>query len=249
MLCYLGHLCVPSSEPEKMIWEVHYSLAAGHFGVEKIVEILQKYFYWPNLQKDVGKYIISYTVCGISKSTFKKQGLYTPFPTPSWPCESISMDYMSSLPSTKHDNDCVFVVIDKFSKMAIMATCKKNITVEATAKLFFERVWVQFGPHSLSSQIGIVGSSVHFCLVSGRLWTPISLSPQLSIPKFMARKRSSIGWSYTFFTCTTQSIHAHGMRGSPMSNTDITRLSIAQLTTTLFRWAWDSSHYAPLMWP
>jgi hypothetical protein len=29
--------------------------------------------------------------------------------------------------------------------MAIMAACKKNITVEATAKLFFERVWVHFG--------------------------------------------------------------------------------------------------------
>ena len=55
------------------------------------------------------------------------------------------MDYMLGLPSTKHDNDYVFVVVDKFSKMAIMAACKKNITVEATTKLFFERVWVHFG--------------------------------------------------------------------------------------------------------
>ena len=55
------------------------------------------------------------------------------------------MDYMSGLTSTNHDNDCVFVVIDIFSKMAIMVACKKNITVEATAKLFFERVWVHFG--------------------------------------------------------------------------------------------------------
>ena len=48
------------------------------------------------------------------------------------------MYYMSSLPSTKHGNDCVFVVIDRFSKMAIMAAYKKNITAEATAKIFFE---------------------------------------------------------------------------------------------------------------
>ena len=54
------------------------------------------------------------------------------------------MDYMSGLPSTKHDNDCVFVVVDRFSKMAIMAAYKKNITIEATAKLFFEQVWVHF---------------------------------------------------------------------------------------------------------
>ena len=38
-----------------------------------------------------------------------------------------------------------FVVVDRFSKMAIMAACKKNITVEATAKIFFEWVWVHFG--------------------------------------------------------------------------------------------------------
>ena len=60
------------------------------------------------------------------------------------------MHYMSGLPSTKHGNDCVFVVVDRFSKMAIMVACKKNITTEATAKIFFERVWVHFGiPQSI----------------------------------------------------------------------------------------------------
>jgi len=121
-----------------MIWEAHYSRAAGHFGVEKTVAVLKKYFYWLNLRQDVGKYIRSCTTCAIAKPTIKKQGLYTPLPTPSQPWESISMDYMSGLPSTKHGNDYVFVVVDRFSKMAVMAACKKNITAEATAKLFFE---------------------------------------------------------------------------------------------------------------
>jgi len=49
LLCYLGHLCVPSSERANIIWEAHYSRAAGHFGVEKTVDVLQKYFYWPKL--------------------------------------------------------------------------------------------------------------------------------------------------------------------------------------------------------
>jgi hypothetical protein len=48
------------------------------------------------------------------------------------------MDYMSSLLSTKWGNDYVFVVVDLFSKMAIMVTYKKSIKAEATAKLFFE---------------------------------------------------------------------------------------------------------------
>ena len=37
-----------------MIWEAHYSQAAGHFRVEKMVAVLQKYFYWLNLRQDVG---------------------------------------------------------------------------------------------------------------------------------------------------------------------------------------------------
>ena len=54
------------------------------------------------------------------------------------------MDYMSGLPTTKHGNDCFFVVVDQFSKMAILTACRKNIMAEATTKLFFERVWLHF---------------------------------------------------------------------------------------------------------
>jgi hypothetical protein len=55
------------------------------------------------------------------------------------------MDYMSGLPSTKRGNDCVFLVVDRFSKIEIMAACKKNITAKATTKIFFKHVWVHFG--------------------------------------------------------------------------------------------------------
>jgi hypothetical protein len=118
---------------------------AGHFGVEKSMVVLQKHFYSPKIQQDVNKYIISCTACTISKPTIKKQGLYTPLPIPEKLWESISMDYMSGLSSTKHINDCVFVVVDQFLKMAILTACKKNVTVAVIAKLFFKRIWVHFG--------------------------------------------------------------------------------------------------------
>jgi hypothetical protein len=138
LLCRLGHIYVPSNERVKLIWEAHYSQVAGHFGVKKTLAMLQKHFYWPKLRQEVGKYIRSCTVYAISKPTTKKQGMYTPLPTLDRPWESISMDYMSGLPSTKWGNDCVFVVVDHFSMMAILVDCKKSITTEATAKLFFE---------------------------------------------------------------------------------------------------------------
>jgi hypothetical protein len=145
LLCHIGHLCVPTSECAKMIWEFHYSWMSRHFSMEKTMSVLQKHFYWPKLRHDVNKYIISCTSFAIAKPTIKNQGLYTPLPTLEKPWESISMDYMSGLPSTKKGYDCVFVVIDQFSKMAIHTTCKKNIKLVDIAKLCFEQVWFHFG--------------------------------------------------------------------------------------------------------
>jgi hypothetical protein len=118
---------------------------AGHFGVEKIVAMLQQHFYWLKLRQDVSKYIRSCTACTIVKLAIKKQGMYTPMPTPKSPWESISMDYMSGLSSTNRGNDIVFVVVNHFFKMAIMVSCKKSITIEDTTKLFFEQVSIHFG--------------------------------------------------------------------------------------------------------
>ena len=90
-------------------------------------------------------YIRSCIAYAIAKPTIKKQGIYTPLPTSDRPWESISMDYMSILPSTKHGNHCVFMVVNRFSKMEVLTPCKKTIIAKTTTILFFEHVWVHFG--------------------------------------------------------------------------------------------------------
>ena len=121
----MGHLCVLSSDGAKMIWEVHYSQVPGNFRVEKIVLVLYKYFYWMKLRKDVSKYLRSCTSCSIAKETIQKQGMYTHLATLDMTWKSILMDYMQGIPSTKHGNDCVFMVVDRFSKMSILTTCSR----------------------------------------------------------------------------------------------------------------------------
>jgi hypothetical protein len=116
------------------------------------VVVLHKHIYWPKLQQDVNKYIIYCIVCAISKPTIKKKGLYTPLPTPERPWESILMDYISGLVSTKHENYCVFLVVDRFFKMAIIIAYKKSITTVDTTNIFFKWVWVHFGiPQTITS--------------------------------------------------------------------------------------------------
>ena len=107
-----------------MIWEAHYSRVAIYFGTEKTVAVLQKYFYWLKFLQYVGRYIRSCTSYAIIKPSVKKQRLHTPLPTPNESWESICMEYISGLPSTKHGNDCVFVFMDHFSNMDIMIAYK-----------------------------------------------------------------------------------------------------------------------------
>ena len=136
------------------------------------------------------------------------------------------MDYMSGLPSTKPRNDCVFVVVDRFSKMAIMAACKKNITAEATAKIFFEIVWVHFWiPQSIISDrdsqfLSTFWSSL-WSMLETKLTKSIAFHPQTDGQKEVVN-RMIIHILRTY----NSKHHAHGMRASPMYNTTITRLSI-----------------------
>jgi hypothetical protein len=97
----------------------------------------------------------------------KKQRLYTPLSTLDRPWESIS-NYMFGLPSTKHENDCVFVVVDRLFKMVVLETNMERIIVEAITKLFFEVVLVHFPPKKPLAQINTIGSRVLFGPACGR---------------------------------------------------------------------------------
>lgn len=68
------------------------------------------------------------------------------------PWESIFMDFLRGSPSSKLDNDYMFVVVDWFTNMIVLIPCKKIITGEETGRLFFIYVSKYFGiPSSIIS--------------------------------------------------------------------------------------------------
>ncbi len=85
----------------------------------------------------VTRYVKGCVMCSVSKPSNRKLGLYTPFPIPSCPWESVSMDFVGGLPLSRKGYDYLYVAVDRFSKMCILIPCKKQITVEQTASLFF----------------------------------------------------------------------------------------------------------------
>ena len=136
-----NRLCLPqSSLHELMIYEAHKRGLMGHFGVEKTLNILHEHFFWPKMKHDVIKFCSNCIVCYKAKSKIMHHGLYTPLPIPTSPWTNISMDFVVGFPRSKKGKDSIFVLVDRFSKMAHFIPCHKVDDACHVADLFFKEV-------------------------------------------------------------------------------------------------------------
>ena len=134
-------LCIPASSVRLLLLqEAHGGGLMGHFGAKKTEDILAGHFFWPKMRRDVERFVARCTTCQKAKSRLNPHGLYMPLPVPSAPWEDISMDFVLGLPRTRKGRDSVFVVVDRFSKMAHFIPCHKTDDATNIADLFFREV-------------------------------------------------------------------------------------------------------------
>lgn len=124
-----------------IIHEYHDTPIGGHSGIQRTTARISANFYWPNLRKDVTNYIDACSICQQVKSpTTCPQGLLQPLSLPDQVWESISMDFITHLPSSG-GKTVIWVVIDRLTKYGHFIALPTKFSAVELASLFVREIY------------------------------------------------------------------------------------------------------------
>ncbi|ONH90941.1 hypothetical protein PRUPE_8G084500 [Prunus persica] len=112
-------LCIlEGSLREQIVRELHGNGLGGHFERDKTLAMVTDRYYWSRMYKDVDRLVRKCQICQFSKGSSQNTGL----------------------PKTARGYDSLFVVVDRFSKMAHFIPCARTADATHIADFFFKEV-------------------------------------------------------------------------------------------------------------
>lgn len=143
-LLFKGPLLLVPAIPalrESLLKSAHHPPLVGHGGVGKTLYYLTRHFWWPNIKKDVRHFVRACPSCQAVKA--RRQTLSTsllPLPIPDKRWWTVTMDFITDLPTSPSGHDAILVFVDKLTKMAHFAPTTKTCDALGAAKLLITNV-------------------------------------------------------------------------------------------------------------
>ena len=136
-----------------ILQESHDIPISGHLGIDKTYQTVRNSYIWRGLKKDVHDFITSCDQCQRNKGTNKHPyGLLQPLPIPTRKWESVSMDFITSLPKTKNGHDTIVVFVDRLTKTIRTEPTTITVTAPEVAQIFIRTIFRHYGmPRSIVS--------------------------------------------------------------------------------------------------
>src|SRR6201996_6343144 len=131
-----------------LIQSHHDPLVYGHLGINQTTQLLKRYYWWPQLQKDVADYIQGCAECQRHKvNTHPTQAAISPiYPKPeALPFETIGLDFITKLPVLQGYNSILTITNHDCTKMAQFIPCTEDINAEETAALYTKHTFPSYG--------------------------------------------------------------------------------------------------------
>ena len=134
---------------------------AGHLGKHATMNRLKGVVWWRGITTDVEKFVSTCARCIQSKhSTQTMKANLMPLPVPSAPWQSISVDFITGLPTSKAGHNAIAVWVDRFTKYKIFMPVTDTIKVQDFIRLFEKGVLTKHGtPLQIVSDRGSIFTS------------------------------------------------------------------------------------------
>lgn len=128
-----------------VLFKAHDNPLAAHFGINKTLSRIRKYYFWPGMVNSVRYYINS---CEICKSTKHHNFVLRPplgQPTMTQRLfQKMYIDFLGPYPRSISGHIGIFVVLDHFSKYPFLKPVKK-LSADVICKYLEEDIFFSFG--------------------------------------------------------------------------------------------------------